>query len=58
MNTFPRASRTTQRGSFRRACVARPSSPAKPAEPLPAIVVMIPVAPSTRRITWLKESAI
>src|SRR5437667_6893 len=44
-------------GQVRLAFVAAPPSPAKVGLPLPATVVMIPVAAATLRIRWLAESA-
>jgi hypothetical protein len=53
----PSDSKDTDVGLLRRADVAWPPSPEKPAVPEPATVVMIPVG-DTRRTTWLECSAI
>ncbi len=45
-------------GLLRRASTAEPPSPRKSGTPSPAIVVMMPVAASTRRRRWLSWSAI
>src|ERR1700683_507561 len=56
MKIFPEASTATPEGLFNDAEVAGPPSPDKPAVPLPATVVMIPLA-ETFRIRLLPESA-
>ncbi len=45
------------RGSLSWAAVAGPPLPSTPVSPVPAMVVMTPVAASTRRILSLPESA-
>src|SRR5207244_9609408 len=55
---LPLASSATPDGPLRLAPVAAPPSPAKVKLPLPATVVMIPVAAATLRIRWLNWSAI
>src|SRR2546430_2859727 len=58
MKRFPVVSTATPEGFDKGAEVAGPPSPLLPNVPLPAMVVMIPVAASTRRILILLESAI
>jgi hypothetical protein len=53
---MPRAPKATPFGTFRRAAVAFPPSPVKPALPTPATVVIFPRT-SMRRTTWLPASA-
>ena len=50
--TLPAASTQAPCGLERRALVPAPPSPLKPWLPLPATVVMTPLAPSTRRRRW------
>src|SRR5438309_5839044 len=57
MYRLPLASSATAVGLLRLALVAAPPSPAKVGLPLPATVVMIPVAAATLRIRWLEWSA-
>src|SRR5437773_11090275 len=57
MYRLPLASSATAAGLLRLALVAAPPSPAKLGLPLPATVVMIPVAAVTLRIRWLELSA-
>src|SRR5437667_213783 len=57
MYRLPPASTATPTGTLRLAFVAAPPSPAKPKTPLPATVVMIPVAAPTLRIRSLPRSA-
>ena len=57
MNRSPAASTATPRGSSSSASVAGPLSPLYPRVPLPATVMMSPVAFTTSRITLLPSSA-
>ncbi len=58
MRIFPDSSTQRPRGLFILALMAGPSSPASLDDPVPAMVVMIPVAVSTFLIRWLSLSAI
>src|SRR5437868_4166582 len=57
MNRLPDPSAATPAGLHTPALVAAPPSPLNPHVPLPATVVMTPVAASTRRIRLLLLSA-
>jgi hypothetical protein len=48
---------TAERGLSTLAAVAAAPSPAKPWVPSPAMVVILPVAVSTRRMRWFAVSA-
>jgi len=54
----PFAATTMPAGEWSRADVAGPPSPLDPEGPLPATVVMIPVAAETFRTWWFPVSAI
>jgi hypothetical protein len=56
MKTLPSASAATPKGLYSWALVATPPSPENPGVPIPATVVMMPVA-STRRMALLPRSA-
>ena len=56
MKTLPDGSTATPKGLFKRAPVAGPKSPLKPAVPVPAIVVMMPLV-ATLRTTLESRSA-
>src|SRR3990172_215060 len=58
MNTLPPPSTATPNGLYSWALVAAAPSPENPGVPVPAIVLINPVPPSTRRTRWLEESAI
>src|SRR3990172_715791 len=58
MNTLPLPSTATPYGLFSLALVAAAPSPENPLIPVQAIVLINPVPASTRRIRWLKVSAI
>jgi hypothetical protein len=53
----PVSSTFTSMGSSRSADVAGPPSPPNPSTPVPATVVIVCVAASTRRMRWLWWSA-
>src|SRR5258706_374085 len=56
MYRLPAASTSTASGKHNSALVAGPPSPEKPACPLPATVLIVPLV-STLRIRWSPESA-
>ena len=56
-NTLPALSAATRESDANEAAVAGPPSPAETKSPLPAMVVMMPVTGSTRRMRLLLTSA-
>lgn len=57
MYRLPERAMATPLGKLNAALRAGPPSPAKPSEPLPATVVMTPVAAETLRTELFPESA-